>query len=194
MFASALLATGALVAAAAPATADPQPICTLLAVLCPTTTVKPPPTTVATKGPAPTTAPAHTTTPTTKTATKVVASTSTTTRPGGQLQVGVGAVAGAPAIDPAALNQPVSAPELAGTGTPTGGTTTPSDAALGGTQPAALGAAAGRGLPNHHATLRVLLSLGALGIAGLAAAQLPVSRRRRRLDSPADGLDIIDGL
>ena len=205
MIASALLTTGALAFGAVPAGAASQQICTLLPALCPPTTAKPPAvTTATTKAPAkasPTAAPpAHSATPAHGATPAPNAPAKAAAPPvpaaGGRLSLGVGAagILAAPTIDPAALGQPLSAPELAGTGTAADGSTTTSSPPSGGPEPAALGIATGGGRPNRHAAVRVVLSLVALGIAGLAAAQLPVSRRRRRSVPTVVGLDIIDGL
>jgi hypothetical protein len=174
-FLALLLATGALattalgLADARPAAAAPSPgLCTLLPVLCPTTT------TPTTKPAATTTKPPATTPPTTArpaVRATVAARTSTVNQgTGGVSSVGDG-VLPAPA---AAVEGPVgddAAPQLAVTPSPSSTVVTfplPDLSGLVGTT---------AGLPDDHARLRIGLSLVVLLIGIVALAQLPASRR-----------------
>jgi hypothetical protein len=148
----------------------------LLPSTCPTTTVattppttKAPPTTTATTVPPKTGHPAST-----------VAGTSRTTAPRRTTAAPSVGAAGLPAL-PAGTGDPLlatgadpSAPQLAGT-------PAPSSPAVATTSPALSGlVGATKGLPNDHATVRIVLSIGGLLVAALAIAQLPASRRSPR--------------
>jgi hypothetical protein len=180
--AGALLGLGGLVVSAAPAHAA-APCSTLLGqpILCPTPpTTRPPATTATTRTPATTKAPA-----TTKTA--------ATTKPATTIARAVTPVIG---VGPSAASLPVGldqvpapsadAPQLAGTPPAGPGPTLPVADPGAPSGVAAVTGPASAGLPDHHAPIRILLSLLTIVIAAVAVAQLPASRRLLHREPAAD--------
>jgi len=164
--------TGASPAGAASTT--PATTCGILGLLCPPTTPAKAPVTTA-----PPTTVRQTTSTTTAKKPVTTATTATQSRqPTGVASVGVAGLplAGVGNI-PALGADPASAPQLAGTASAT--TTTVAAAPPTILTPRVVSGLVGAtgGLPNDHATLRIVLSVLALLIAGVAAAQLPASRR-----------------
>jgi hypothetical protein len=174
----ALLSGAVLWAGSRPAVAAPCTPIVLLQILCPKTTA--PPTTAAATSAPPTTkalVTGHPTSPATSSAKKSVAS-KTSAR-----AVSVGDP-GLPASVPGVVTPSLSsgadavAPQLAGTAAPTTSSAV-ADAPVAQSRLSVVGEV---GLPNDHATLRIVLSLLTALVAGVALAQLPASRRRPRAD------------